>query len=367
MLERAWQVCRCDTKVPLGITRSHALVAYWRPSGVPWAQLNWGLLMGEAYRVALVGFSHSEVNTFESFFQMAARRPPAYQVQDEVLDAQVLIVNADDAQAMHLVRHAALPGKVLLVGRSDRGSGWPVQHRPVKLVQVLAALDGVMGRARPVSPQRRSSDKVPEPARNSPRWSAPATAFAPTLPMPRPDLPLLAEHRVGVLPLTEIGAEHDLPVHIPRSPHGRRDADTKHLPPTEHGDMLVVSQSLVEGRVLVRRFKKYGLKADWSREAGQAQALMQAHPYRVVVIDHLTGHPDAYELCRTAKKTQGPKGPPVVILFSLMVGTMERMRASLAGCDAFLSRSVNEVDLYKTLAQHRLVNRDGFAPTNFGF
>jgi len=367
MVERRRSACRYDTKVPHKLPQSHALVAYWRAFRKPCLQFNWGRLMGEAYRVALVGFSHEEVGTFVSFFRLAARRPPAYQVQDEVLDAQALIVNADDTQAMHLVRYAQLPGKVLLVGRSDRGTGWPVQHRPVKLVQVLGALDGLVGPSRTAPPQRRSSDSIPEAVRRVQRAAVPETTFALTLPMPRPDLPALAEHRVGVMPLTEIGADHDLPVRIPRSPHSRRDSDPKELPLPERGDLLVVSQSLVEGRVLLRRFKKYGLKADWSREATQALALMQANPYRIVVIDHLTGHPDAFELCRAAKKTRGPKGPPVVILFALMVGTMERMRASLAGCDAFLSRSVNEADLYKTLAQHRLVHLDGFAPTNFGF
>jgi hypothetical protein len=56
----------------------------------------------------------------------------------------------------------------------------------------------------------------------------------------------------------------------------------------------------------------------------------------------------------------------VVILFAPSAGSMERMKAGLAGADAYLSRSVSEADLYKVLAQHRLVNLNGFAPTNVG-
>ena len=59
--------------------------------------------MGGAYTVALVGFAENESATFESFFRLAARRPPAYQVQDEVMDAQILIVNADNLQAANKV------------------------------------------------------------------------------------------------------------------------------------------------------------------------------------------------------------------------------------------------------------------------
>ena len=101
--------------------------------------------MASAYTVALVGFAQNESATFESFFRLAARRPPAYSVQDEVIDAQVLIVNADNAQAMHLVQYAELTGKVLLVGQHDGGTGWPLQTKPIKLVQVLGMLDILVG------------------------------------------------------------------------------------------------------------------------------------------------------------------------------------------------------------------------------
>ncbi|MDP1780627.1 MAG: hypothetical protein Q8L18_01945, partial [Hydrogenophaga sp.] len=101
--------------------------------------------MVAAYSVALVGFTQAESATFESFFRMAARRPPSYTVQDEVMDAQILIVNADNTQALHLVRYAELPGKILLIGQSDGGTGWPLQLKPVKLVSVLNALDVIVG------------------------------------------------------------------------------------------------------------------------------------------------------------------------------------------------------------------------------
>ena len=44
-----------------------------------------------------------------------------------------------------------------------------------------------------------------------------------------------------------------------------------------------------------------------------------------------------------------------------------RLKAGLAGSDAYLSRSVGEAELYKVLAQHRLVSLDGFEKTNVGF
>lgn len=387
--------------------------------------------MGGAYTVALVGFAENESATFESFFRLAARRPPAYQVQDEVMDAQILIVNSDNLQALHLVQYADLPGNVLLVGNSDGGTGWPLQRKPIKLVAVLAELDRLVGVApkptaaqpdsrvgavahQPVPahqgadrgfaatepyqsapmglstatpmvpaarPRRRSSDSEFPPTRPMVRSTvAPAAvsaaAVAPPTPMPaspRQQALNARAARPGVMRLTDFGGLDDLPQPTARSPKSRSPRSTNQTaqaaaPVVPHGDMLLVSESLVEGRILHKRFKKYGLNIDWSREGKQALVMLKAHPYRLVAIDRLNGEPDAYQVCRAAKLCRQPNGqPPVVIMFAPSAGSMDRIKAGLAGGDAYLSRSVAEAEFYKLLAQHRLVELDGFEKTDIGF
>lgn len=378
--------------------------------------------MGAAYTVALVGFAESESSTFESFFRLAARRPPAYRVQDEVMDAQLLIVNADNLQALHLVQYAELPGKVLLVGNSDGGTGWPLQRKPLKLVSLLAELDRLVGVApkavsvpaagsRPVAAAhqpvsvRHGADRgfaateplanaqVPLPASQpmepvaAPRRRSADTEFPATRPMvrsamsvpvarpspPVPDRPdpqaTRQAGRPGVMRLTDFGGLDELPAPPPSAPPQRMSAGQPTPPPVvPRGDMLLVAESLVEGRILHKRFKRYGLNIDWSREGKQALVMMQSHAYRLVAVDRLSGEPDAYQVCRAAKQTRQANGqPPVVVLFSPSAGSMDRIKAGLAGSDAYLSRSVAEAEFYKVLAQHRLVELDGFEKTNVGF
>lgn len=392
--------------------------------------------MGAAYTVALVGFSQAESATFESFFRLAARRPPAYLVQEEVLDAQILIVNADNAQALMLVRGARLPGRVLLVGSHDAGTGWPLQPKPIRFVAMLGALDSLVGlrtaRAAAVAPAPAPAFAATEPFKHSqlqgldasmrlasgkPRAPAPMvpagrtrrrfpeTDFPPTRPMSRDEVQALdaaaARRAARTVPAPPPVAAKVPAAPAPRpaaksvqiplrgatdfadldelfnvsppapKPRNTRGADTRSarqggLPEVARGDALLVGQSLVEGRILLKRFRKYELEIDWCRDPAQAEAMMQAHAYRLVVIDRLGGQPDAFAVCRSAKQAKGPKGAPVVILFAPSAGSMERMKAGLAGADAYLSRSVSEADLYKVLAQHRLVNLNGFAPTNVG-
>ncbi|WP_066269329.1 response regulator transcription factor [Hydrogenophaga palleronii] len=410
--------------------------------------------MTAAYTVALVGFSQAESATFESFFRLAARRPPGYQVQDEVMDAQILMVNADNVQAVMLVRDAELPGRVMLVGSSDAGTGWPLQRKPVRLVSMLAALDKLVGahsggrdaaapppaapveafqvsqlhgldasmrlasgrmgvvQHAPVLPRGHGADRSfahtqpfdaralpalqPKPGAGQPPASAdsefpptrpmirsdPVHLSPPTPPTPPPATPRKAlaaaapavRQRPGVMRMTDFGALEDLPLPAPAAPRERRagkpttqPGNKTEAPEVARGDMLLVAESLIEGRILLKRFRKYGLTVDWSREAAQSLVMLKAHAYRVVVIDRLKGDPDANQVCRVAKQTKGPKGAPVVIMFAPSAGSMDRMKAGLAGSDAYLSRSVGEAELYKVLAQHRLVSLNGFAPTNVGF
>ncbi|WP_291010834.1 hypothetical protein [Hydrogenophaga sp.] len=381
--------------------------------------------MRGSYTVALVGFAQSEASTFESFFRLAARRPPGYRVQDEVIDAQILIVNADNPQALHLVRHADLPGRVLLVGNSDGGTGWPLQRKPVKLVAVLAELDGIVGgkpaalpvatsslrpaaatqHDPPVQPRqggdRSFAQTEPYQSRQTPllkptmapRRRAKDTEFPPTRPMTHgeavaarmtepaaPQAPVRAAapaQRPGVMGVTDFGGLEDLPLPASRLNRSPSDSAQERSPPSlskapavpevQRGEVLLVAESLVEGRILLKRFKKYNLNVDWSREATQAVVMLKAHPYRLVVVDRLSGEPDAFQVCRTAKQQKQLGKPPVVIMFAAIAGSMDRMKAGLAGSDAYLSRSVAESDLYKVLAQHRLVNLDGFQKTSVDF
>lgn len=425
--------------------------------------------MEAAYTVALVGFAQHESATFESFFRLAARRPPAYRVQEEVLDAQLLLVNADNAQAVALVRDATLPGRVLLIGAHDAGTGWAVERKPVRLVSLLGSLDALVGlrtaraaaaTAAPLTPgvadtepfkasqlhglqasMRLASGKpqpiAPLPPSARARRRSPETEFPPTRPMtreealamiaraagmavesgtpadagqgvalsaaagavgnrpaPRPSAaapapaqppeapaparsaPAMARAGTVNIPLrgaTDFADLEDLLNVAPPAPRARNSRLASRLrqgdaavPEVARGDALLVGQSLVEGRILLKRFRKYELSMDWCREPAQVQAMLKAHPYRLVVIDRLSGEPDAFQVCRWAKQAKGPKGAATVILFAPSAGSMERMKAGLAGADAYLSRSVSEADLYKVLAQHRLVSLNGFAPTNVG-
>jgi two-component system, chemotaxis family, response regulator PixG len=61
---------------------------------------------------------------------------------------------------------------------------------------------------------------------------------------------------------------------------------------------------------------------------------------------------DGYEVCRSIKRHARTKGqkPPKIYIVTSRSGMMDRMRATLAGADAFLSKPPHPAELHELLA-----------------
>jgi two-component system, cell cycle response regulator len=71
---------------------------------------------------------------------------------------------------------------------------------------------------------------------------------------------------------------------------------------------------------------------------------------------------DGFQTCRAIKKMPAPTGlKPIVILLSSRGGVIDKMRGSLAGADAYLTKPLNDVDLNKLLAKHEIASGASFA------
>jgi CheY-like chemotaxis protein len=98
-------------------------------------------LMTRAHAIALLGFTPDERASFESFFRMAARRVQGFDLVSDAARCDLVLANADDRAVMDtLLDHPpAMP--VLLVGADDADTGWPVEHRPIKLIYRFVFMD----------------------------------------------------------------------------------------------------------------------------------------------------------------------------------------------------------------------------------
>ena len=108
--------------------------------------------------IALTGLTPTEQVLLEgALFQSASSQLPGAVLEKDLSRALLIIANADDALAVRVLRARLPAARVLLVGASDQGTGWPVVSRPLRLHAVLEAV------RRSLAPVLERREHPPEP------------------------------------------------------------------------------------------------------------------------------------------------------------------------------------------------------------
>lgn len=272
-------------------------------------------------KVALIGFTAFERATFETFFRLASRRTPAYSYSETLEDCELVIADSDRESVMVQLAGFERLDKVLLIG-AFRRSGALQLPRPMNLMAVLRALDRL---ADPASDIFVVTD---------PRHG---TAAAPA---PAPQAEAVTE--AGVL-VSEPQAE---------------------LEPSSMDHILVVDDSDVALRFMTKRLNRFGYEIHLARSGEEALRRMDGHQFEFVFLDVMMDGMDGYQTCKLIKKRNYPQGrpPPTVVMVTSLNGAMDKMRGTLAGCDAYLTKPLVDNDLLKIIGDREVVKHQ-FADT----
>lgn len=252
-------------------------------------------------RIALLGFGAFERDALKSFFR-TGDRPAAYRLTDAPADADWIVADADRADAVAAVRAAGREAATLYIGtQAPGGDAAALLPRPIEPLRILRELDARSGRA---------------PS---------AAAAAPAQPI----RPLELTVAVAVEPL----------------------------------DVLVVDDSEVAQRSLARLVRRLGLRPALAATSQQALERIARLPPAVVLLDVTLGADSEFDglaLCQQLKHPPAGSARPVphVVLVSAATAAVDRVRGSLAGCDAYLAKPIDEAQLSATLA--------GLEPAAFG-
>ncbi len=353
--------------------------------------------MSQPHKIVLVGFSSFEKVTFESFFRLAARRPPGYVLVEDAAQAHLAVVNADDAAVLRQCIAAKPAGQVLLIGAQDGGTGWMLQRRPLNLMKVLATVEALLAPAAaatvPAGLMPMQAARVQtKPAALSP-VSSPVASPAPRA------LPTAQSVQARAAAVGGMAGLLNRPVSPPADPAGAIDSKIRRsvrtgagalpkfessqamegitgLAPTRpaHADssmdvdhILVVDDSDIALKFMRNRLSRFGFHADLVNSGEEALGKMNTRPYKFVFLDVMMEGLDGYQTCRAIKQRKYSDGkPPVVVMLTSRGGTIDKIRGTLAGCDAYLTKPLNERDLISVLAKHDRNVARGFQQTNIG-
>jgi CheY-like chemotaxis protein len=268
---------------------------------------------GKPHRVVLQGFSAFERSALSSYFRLAAGRIPSYEQVDGMDGAQFIIADADHPGVIGMVLEAGRAADTVFIGSEAPDGAMAWMMRPIDPLHVLRELDATLALR---EPQGEGVPLQPPHARHA-LEAPPSGACMPS-------------RRAG-----------DSPVIAPRPPRPRAP------------DVLMVGEDLAT----LRQIEALGLRTERALDSERALQLLSARGFGFVFIDRELGDDseiDGLSLCRHIKQRQRHShGPaPVVVMLAPTVEPADRVRGTLAGCDAFLAQPANEAALRSTLEAH---------------
>jgi two-component system, cell cycle response regulator len=256
---------------------------------------------GASQRVMLLGFGDFERHALASYLRLAGARDPAYQQADSIGEADFVIADADHPGAIDQVLAADRVADTVFIGAlaPDGALAWAM--RPIDPLQVFREIDAAAALRRPA-----------------------ATAHA------------------ALAPSTGSGAL-DGPA--------RRAGDLSSGPLA-----LVVDDSEIAQRFLQRQLGGLGVRAEIASHSARALQMMSQQRFDIVFLDVELGPAselDGLALCQHLKRQRAPGSglPPKVVMVSAHTGATDRVRGTLAGCDAYLPKPLDDAALQRQLRQ----------------
>lgn len=288
------------------------------------------------YLVDVIGFNDVERSMLTSIFALAARRDPGFaQFEPGASGRQpdIYLVDADNAAAFNefraLHKRASLP--VVLVGTSAQGTAFTLLPRPLQWARLLQALDDTL----------TAGDEVPiaEP----PRDDAQVQAMRRTLSGSR-SLPGASRSASGASrSASGAGLGRTAP------PVASPDAATKKR---MLGDtVLVVDDNATVRAFMQAKLAPYGFEVDFAETGEEAIGLSGSQEYTCVFLDVVLPGIDGYQVCKLIKSNKQAIKKTAVVMLTSRSSPFDKLRGSLAGCDEYLTKPLDEDRLLEVIAK----------------
>ncbi len=128
---------------------------------------------------------------------------------------------------------------------------------------------------------------------------------------------------------------------------------------------LVVDDSSTVRAQVGLGLKIFGAAADFAESAEEAFELLEKNSYDIAFLDVVLPGADGYQVCKSIKK-KAKHRDTVVIMLTSKSSTFDRVKASLAGCDTFLTKPVQNEQFQQVLGKYLAVSPDAVGQALWG-
>jgi two-component system, cell cycle response regulator len=269
------------------------------------------------FSVAVLGFQQTERVFLNSAFGLSARRTPAFVPFDPARGGapDVYLVDTKASEAVQALQrnNADRQRPAILIGEDNLGLGWPLLGRPLQLTALFQAFDKAIQTATP----NNMAPAVPAPARKA--------------------TPAVNEARAS---------------HAPRQEHAATAVMVKPKPQeTTAAWVLVCDDSSTVREFMRQRLQPYRLNVDYAESGEQAIGLTGTKHYACVFLDVMMPGIDGYQVCKLIKSIKRVNKTAVIMLTG-KTSPFDKIRGTMAGCDAYLTKPVNEDKLLEVINRY---------------
>jgi twitching motility two-component system response regulator PilG len=270
--------------------------------------------LNKPFLVDVIGFNPVERSMLTSIFALAVRRDPGFVQFDPASGASpdIYLVDADSPEAMGEFQSLNKRGdlRAVLVGTAPEKTGSIVLARPLQWARLLQAMEDTAADLEPDLMLGDSLDSIPQGA---------------SLPFGR--------SRPGA-------TRADGPV---SSQAARKRA---------LGDTVLV----VDDNATVRLFMKaklapFGFEVDYAETGEEAVGLTGTQEYTCVFLDVVLPGIDGYQVCKMIKSNKQAIKKTAVVMLTSRNSPFDKLRGSLAGCDEYLTKPLDEDRLLEVIAK----------------
>lgn len=266
------------------------------------------------YRVALLGFAEADRRSLASFLREASHREPGYSLAQSLAEADLILADGDSPQTVADIDSECRSATTLFLAENRPIQSKSHVPRPTDPARLLRGLDELVAR---LKPEARSVVAAEGPGAHADVKAAARRAA-----------------RQARLAATAAAAA----------------AMSCHIPP----DVLVLDADDSARDRLCALLEHFGFCAYPARNVSQAMWLLETRPFRATFFDidlDDSADGEGIEVCQRVKDGSRLTIWPSSALFIMSAHDhpVDRVRAALAGSDAFLLKPLGRGDIARSL------------------
>lgn len=115
--------------------------------------------------------------------------------------------------------------------------------------------------------------------------------------------------------------------------------------------VLVVDDSLAVRKFMEAKLAPFGFNVDYADSGERAIGLTGEKQYTCVFLDVILPGVDGYQVCKMIKSKKSETKRTAVVMLTSKSSPFDKIRGTMAGCDAYLTKPVDEEKLLAVIAK----------------